>query len=93
MCIRDSSYAALNRCFAAEKWQETGWQTKALQPLTQTVWQPDPVLSGEGRLDAMIQGAVQSRHGQKVMGTPQECAEAIIDYLLQQGLLQQKQNQ
>ena len=78
----DISYALLARQIGA-KLETDYWQKSTLKPQTKVVWQPDSHLSGGQRLAAMVNGEVEAKHGVVVNGTAKECADKIVEYLLE----------
>ncbi len=82
------AYSLLSRQVKGLREETDAWQTSALRPQTKAVWQPDSALSGGQRLEAMAHGAIEARHGKQISGTTGECAAGIIDYLLQEGLIE-----
>lgn len=80
--VYDISYSMLAKQLGIGTLVTDYWQKDHLKPQTKLVWRPDSKLSGAGRLQAMITGEVETKHGIKAEGSPEQCAEAIIKYLL-----------
>lgn len=83
----DISYAMLARQIGVQL-ETDYWQKSTLRPQTKVVWQPDARLSGGQRLDAMINGEVEAKHGVVVNGTAKECADKIVEYLLENKIIE-----
>ena len=66
------------------------WQKSTLKPQTKLVWQPDSQLSGGHRLNSMVTGEVEAKHGVVVEGTANECADKIVEYLLANKFIEAK---
>jgi electron transfer flavoprotein alpha/beta subunit len=85
----DISYSLLANQLGVSSLPTEYWQKSHLKPQTKIVWQPDANLSGAKRLDAMINGEVEIKHGVKIEGTAEECVDQIIKYLLDSGFIQE----
>ena len=85
--VYDISYSMLAKQLGIGTLVTDYWQKDHLKPQTKLVWHPDSKLSGAGRLQAMITGEVETKHGIKAEGTPEECADAIIKYLLENNFI------
>lgn len=83
----DISYAMLARKIGIALETEY-WQKSTLRPHTKVVWQPDARLSGGQRLDAMINGEVETKHGVVVKGNAADCVEKIVEYLLENKIIE-----
>ena len=57
------------------------WQKSTLKPQTKLVWKPDANLTGPQRLNSMVTGEVEVKHGEVVEGSAKECVDKIVDYL------------
>jgi len=67
------------------------WQPEALKPAATAAQLPVDHLSAEARLNALLRGTVTGRLGQRINGSPEQCAKSIVNYLLQEGLIVEKE--
>ncbi|MGI5825434.1 MAG: hypothetical protein ACOX7J_07670 [Bacillota bacterium] len=89
ICRFNISYSLLAKQIKGLNLQTEYWQKDQLRPQTKLVWRPDSCLSGTGRLDAMINGETEIKHGVRVEGSAEECADQIVRYLLDSGLIEE----
>lgn len=90
ICAYPVSYRVLARKTAIPLTGAVYWRKKTLRPRTKQVWQPEAILSGSGRLDAMITGETEPKHGKRIEGTAEECAEQLLRYLLAEAFLKKR---
>ena len=80
-------YDCLRRAGGAEA---PAWQPMPLRPAATVSGRYLNDSAAEARLDYLLQGTAKARAGRRVSGSTQECAGAIIDYMLQEGFITEK---
>lgn len=85
--IYDISYALLSRRLGIKPLTDC-WQKSVLKPYTKAVWKPDSGLTGPQRLNSMVNGEVEAKHGEMVSGSVNECSERIIKYLCENNFIE-----